>query len=174
MIGVLRRMSGVGSRQVLSTAVVGCAIVTLAGCENGGFNPVAPTSVDIPMSTAVSDTSVPGGDVRITELAAPTSYPMTGALGWSGSCTIGTGGSGFTFKGEGATVDSVFPDTVMLALTREGGFMLPNYASVNHQGAFKASPLRVETWSPGTRVYCRLLHTDGTVLAEGPWFQVPE
>jgi hypothetical protein len=93
--------------------------------------------------------------------------------GYAGTCTLGSGGSGFRIKASGhgnanSTIRFILRDTTT-------GQRYTDFVEVDQKGSFRTGQDRVTFFPSGLAVECRLMSWDGTetVLAQGPIFNIP-
>jgi len=172
MSGVQRWVFLAGQRRVFEAALIACGIVLAAGCHGGVDTPVAPSVIGASVPTASSTAIVTSGDVA-TAHGAPLSFTMdeVGASGYSGTCTVGTGGSGFRIK----AVGNGTPNTVIRFILRDTttGGRYTDIVEVDQRGAFRGQD-RVTFFPSGLSVECLLIPYPGeTILAQGVPFEIP-
>jgi hypothetical protein len=146
-----------------ATLITG-AILFGAACHSGVETPVSPSIEGISVPTG-SSTALAGGPIEFTM--------EDGGWGYSGTCTIGTGGPGFRLKAAGRGR----PNTTIRFQLRDPvtTFGPAPVVEVDERGEFRLGQDRITYMPSGERRQCILMGGpgDGTILAEGPTFQIP-
>jgi hypothetical protein len=175
MCGVERWISLPGHRRFFEAAVIPCVMVFAVGCHEGVDTPIGPT-VTSTVQTTSSAAATADADT-VTTRGGPISYAMDEfeASGYSGECTVGTGGAGFRLKAAGnGTASSLIRFRLQETTTTGfGGYLYTIHVEVDQQGNFRTQE-RVTYMASGHSVRCVLMDGyDGTMLATGPTFEVP-
>ena len=168
-------IASAGRRHMCGTALVACASVFAAGCHAGVDTPVAPSAVSSlgPVdSNAVMDSS----EEVATTRGGPISSAMTevNESGYSGTCTIGSGGQGLRLRVAGEGTPNI---SIRYALRVVGTEDMQAYlVGVNDRGTFRGEWQRNVAYPSGTSVECLLLAwgaSQETILAQGQPFLLP-
>jgi hypothetical protein len=100
-----------------------------------------------------------------------------GASGFSGTCTLGTGGAGFRIKASGQGVAGQYIRFILEIKTTETNSFGGRYTDVTRvddRGNFRTGGERVTYIPSGADVYCAVLQEPGDeVLAQGSEFTIP-
>jgi hypothetical protein len=175
MRGVKRWISLPGHRRFFEAAVIPCVMVFAVGCHGGVDTPVGPTVTSTLQTT--SNAAIVADADTVTAHGGPLSFTLdaVGDSGYSGTCTVGTGGAGFRLKAAG----NGMPDSLIRFRlgeeTASGGYDYPftQHVEVDQRGNFRTQE-RVTYLASGRSVKCLLMGPDNaTVLAEGPAFDIP-
>ena len=175
MRGVKRWISLPGHRRFFEAAVIPCVMVFAVGCHGGVDTPVGPTVTSTLQTT--SNAAIVADADTVTAHGGPLSFTLdaVGDSGYSGTCTVGTGGAGFRLKAAG----NGMPDSLIrfrLAEERASGgydYLFTQHVEVDQRGNFRTQE-RLTYLASGRSVKCRLMGPDdATVLAEGPAFEIP-
>jgi hypothetical protein len=149
--------------------------VFAAGCHAGVDTPVGPSAVSA-LVPADSNAVMSSSDEVATTRGGPISSVMTevSESGYSGTCTLGTGGQGFRLRVTGQGTPNT---SIRYALQIAGTSSRQMYfVEVNDRGTFRGDWERNITFSPGTSVECLLLAwgaSQETILAQGSPFVLP-
>ena len=150
-------------------ALVTCAIPMCVACHSGVETPVSPTIEGLSVPTA-SSTALAGGPMDFTMAEVEGS-------GFSGTCTLGTGGAGFRIKASGQGHpgrDIRFILEIKVTETNPRGGRYTDVARVDDRGNFRTGGERVTYIPSGSDVYCAVLEEPGAaVLAQGDDFKIP-
>ena len=176
MRGVKRWISLPGHRRFFEAAVIPSVMVFAVGCHGGVDTPVGPTVTSTLQTT--SDAAIVADADTVTAHGGPLSFMLedVGNSGYSGTCTLGSGGAGFRLKAAG----NGMPDSLIrfrlgeeTASTSAMAYPFTQHVEVDQRGNFRTQE-RVTYLESGRSVRCLLMGADNsTVLAEGPVFEIP-
>jgi hypothetical protein len=165
-----------GNPRIRGTALIASAVLFAAACHSGVETPVSPSIEGLSVPTA-SSTALAGGPIDFT--MAQNTESARGPLnsGFSGTCTVGTGGEGFRVRATGQGVPGQYFYFVLKPTDPDQSWRrYTDVGQVDDRGNFRTGwGLRVTDYLPsGTNVYCALLPRPGTgELAWGPPFDIP-
>jgi len=184
-MSVRNRVLPAGNQRVFGVAVI-ASIMVGAACHNGVETPISPSVTSASVPTATSAALAVGDDTATTR-GGPMSVVMNEQLvgpeplhlsGFSGTCTIGTGGAGFRIKASGQ--GGVPGQELRLFLWVEPADNLPDegphvdFTQVDDRGNFRFSGERVTIISSGRTGTCQVtLRGSMTALAESAPFTIP-
>lgn len=159
-------------------ALVACVTVFAVGCHSGVETPVSPSVSSAPLEAA-SAADIASDSVVAALAGGPLSFAMdeVDGSGSAGTCTLGTGGSGFRIKASG----NGNPNTTIRFILQESAPRDPSapqrytdFAEVDQRGSFRTGQDRVTFLPSGLRVECVLMAWPAdTVLARGAAFDIP-
>ena len=93
-MSVRNRVLPAGNQRVFGATVIASVMLFGAACHNGVETPISPSTTTGSVPTATSAALAVDGDTATTR-GGPLSFTMNEIVaGYSGTCTIGTGGEG--------------------------------------------------------------------------------
>jgi hypothetical protein len=165
MMSSVRNCVSLSNARFFGATLVTGAILFVTACHSGVETPVSPSNEDISVPT-VSSTALAGGPIEFT-------MNENNGSGYSGTCTIGTGGPGFRLKaagrGEpGSTIRFQLRDPVTT-------FGPAPIVEVDERGEFRVGWDRITYMSSGETRQCIIMGGpgDSSILAESQTFQIP-
>ena len=178
-MSVRNRVLPAGNQRVFGVAVI-ASIMVGAACHNGVETPISPSVTSASVPTATSAALAVGDDTATTR-GGPLSVVMNtvAGSGFSGTCTLGSGGAGFRMKASGQGVGE--PGLRLeLFLWVEPADGLPNegpytdFTQLDDRGNFRFGGERVTIISSGRTGTCQVtLRGSMTALAESAPFTIP-
>jgi hypothetical protein len=178
-MSVRNRVLPAGNQRVFGATVIASVMMFGVACHNGVETPISPSTTTEFVPAATSAALADDGDTASTR-GGPLSFTMdeVAGSGYSGTCTVGTGGEGFRVKasGQGAPgqhIRLILQPTDPTQLWRR----YTDVAQVDDRGNFRFGwniRVAVTSMPSGLEVYCAVIPTPGSVeLARGPLFNIP-
>jgi hypothetical protein len=177
-MSVRNRVLPAGNQRVFGATVVASAMMFGVACHNGVETPISPSTTTESVPAATSAALADEGDTATTR-GGPISFPMNeiDGSGFSGTCTLGTGGAGFRIKASGQGVPGQYVRFILDIKTTETNSFGGRYTDVTRvddRGNFRTGGERVTFIPSGAAVQCAVLEEPGAVvLAQGQEFTIP-
>jgi hypothetical protein len=181
-MSVRNRVLPAGNRRVFGATVIAGVVLFGVACHSGVESPTSPSATTGSVPTATSAALTVDGDTA-TARGGPISFVMTempvaaAASGFSGTCTLGSGGAGFRIKASGQGVPGQRIRFVLVIKPTvedpDPGWYV-DITQVDDKGSFRTGGERVTYIASGREVYCAVIEYPGAgILAQGPDFTIP-
>jgi hypothetical protein len=173
-MSVRNRVLPEGNQRVFGATVIASVMLFGVACHSGVESPTSPSTTTGSVPTVTSAALTIDGDTAATR-GGQMSFTMDelDSSGYSGECTIGTGGAGFRLKATG----NGKPNTMIRFQLQDPETTLGpvDITEVDARGVFRTGQDRITFLSSGQRVRCIVMGGPGdpAILATGPIFDIP-